>query len=125
MHSDQFWHSQDGQILALRKNNDALSLTLAFKLRSPAELDFIRSQLGALHFTERSSLARIGIEMVTAAAPIIEGNKVLLEANAFIFDKRFPAPPTSRNSCARVRPSAGYSTPRSRPSSPPTRSGRR
>jgi len=91
MHSDQFWHSQDGQILALRKNNDALSLTLAFKLRSPAELDFIRSQLGALHFTERSSLARIGIEMVTAAAPIIEGNKVLLEANAFIFDKRFPS----------------------------------
>ncbi len=90
MISTQFWHSQDGQILSLSKKNDTLALTLAFKPRSTAELAFMREHLASLHFTERSSLARIGIEMATAGAPVIENNKVLIEANAFVFDKGFP-----------------------------------
>ncbi|HQF39382.1 MAG TPA: DNA-binding protein, partial [Opitutaceae bacterium] len=69
MTSEQFWHSQDGLIHALRKKNDSLALTLAFRPRSTAELAFMREHLGALHFTERSSLARIGIEMATIGAP--------------------------------------------------------
>ncbi len=91
MISDQFWHSQDGLIHALRKKNDSLALTLAFKPRSTAELAFMRERLGSLHFTERSSLARIGIEMATVAAPVIENNKVLIDAEAFVFDRGFPS----------------------------------
>ena len=90
MTSAQFWHSQDGLIHALRKKNDSLALTLAFRPRSTAELAFMREHLGALHFTERSSLARIGIEMATVGAPTIENNKVLIEAEAFVFDRGFP-----------------------------------
>ncbi len=91
MISDHFWHSQDGQIHALRKHADALSLTLAFKPRSSAELEFMRDHLGSLHFTERSSLARIGIEMKVTSEPVFERNRVLVEAEAFIFDKGFPS----------------------------------
>ena len=90
MTSDHFWHSQDGQIHALRKKNDLLSLTLAFRPRSAAELAFMQEHLASLHFTERSSLARIGIEMAVTSAPIFENNKVLIEAEAFVFDKGFP-----------------------------------
>ena len=90
MFSDQFWHSQDGLIHALRKKNETLSLTLAFRPRSTAELDFMREHLASLHFTARSSLARVGIEMGTIGAPVIENNKVLIEAEAFVFDKGFP-----------------------------------
>ncbi len=90
MTSDHFWHSQDGQIHALRKKNDLLSLTLAFKPRSTAELAFMEEHLAALHFTERSSLARIGIEMAVTGTPTLENNKVLIEAEAFVFDKGFP-----------------------------------
>ncbi|HLP06664.1 MAG TPA: LOG family protein [Opitutaceae bacterium] len=86
----EFWHSQDGQILALRKKNETLALTLAFKPRSAGELAFMRENLGSLHFTERSSLARIGIEMNTVTRPVIENNKVLFEAEAFVFDRGFP-----------------------------------
>ncbi len=90
MISEQFWHSQDGLIHALLKKNDTLALTLAFRPRSTAELDFMRDHLAALHFTERSSLARIGIEMQTIGEPVLENNKVLVEAEAFVFDKGFP-----------------------------------
>ncbi len=91
MNPDQFWTSQDGQILTVKPKDDrSVALTLGFWPRQPAEFDFLKSQLGALKFTERSSLARIGIEMLIHGQPRIEGNRVELEADAFIYDASFP-----------------------------------
>src|SRR3954470_15010096 len=65
MNPDQFWTSQDGQILTVKnKDERAVALTLAFWPRNPTEFDFLKAHLAALKFTERSSLARIGIEML-------------------------------------------------------------
>ena len=94
MTPDSFWTSQDGQILTVKpKNERSVALTLAFWPRHPAELDFAKSRLKDLHFTERSTLARIGIEMVTTSGPTVDGNRLLLEVDAFIFDTSFPNAP--------------------------------
>ncbi len=94
MNVDHFWTSQDGQILAVRpKDERSVSLTLAFWPRNPAELDALRGLLPALKFTERSTLARIGIEMLTIGVPTLDGNRLVLEAEAFIFDGSFPNAP--------------------------------
>jgi predicted Rossmann-fold nucleotide-binding protein len=94
MNADQFWTSQDGQILSVRpKDERSVNLTLAFWPRHPAELEFLRGILPSLRFSERSTLARIGIEMLTPGAPSIDGNRLVLEAEAFIFDGSFPNAP--------------------------------
>ena len=94
MQPDQFWTSQDGQILLVRpKDETTVSLTLAFWPRNPAEFEFLKNHLSELHFTERSTLARIGIEMLTHGAPIVDGNRLTIEADAFIFDTSFPNAP--------------------------------
>ncbi|MDB6128410.1 MAG: DNA-binding protein, partial [Verrucomicrobia bacterium] len=63
MNPDQFWTSLDGQILTVKsKDERSVALTLAFWPRHPAELEFLKDRIEELHFTERSSLARIGIE---------------------------------------------------------------
>ncbi len=91
MNENQFWHSTDGQILTVKaKGTDRATLTLAFWPRHPAELDFMKSHLATLRFTERSSLARIGIEMIGQAQPTLEGNRVLLTVEAFVYDRSFP-----------------------------------
>lgn len=91
MNENQFWHSTDGQILTVKpRDNGRVTLTLAFWPRHPAEMDFLKAHLAALRFTERSSLARIGIEMILKSAPAIEGNRVLLTAEAFLYDHSFP-----------------------------------
>ena len=94
MNHDQFWTSQDGQILTVRpKDENAVSLTLAFWPRHPAELELMKARLGELHVTERSTLARIGIEMITTSPATLDGNRVVLEADAFIYDTSFPNAP--------------------------------
>lgn len=94
MNPDQFWTSQDGQILLVRnKDEQSVALTLAFWPRNPAEFEFLKSHLAELHFTERSTLARIGIEMLTTGQPIVEGNRIIVEADAFIYDTSFPNAP--------------------------------
>ncbi len=94
MSPDQFWTSLDGQILTIRSKDELIvSLTLAFWPRHPAEFDFLKDRLADLKFTERSSLARIGIEMHIHGAPRVEGNRLELDANAFIFDTSFPNTP--------------------------------
>jgi predicted Rossmann-fold nucleotide-binding protein len=94
MHPDQFWNSQDGLILTLRKNpNRSLALTLSFRPRSPAEAEFMQAHLAQLHFSERSSLARIGIEMVTHGVPVWENGRAVIAADAFLFDRVFPNAP--------------------------------
>jgi predicted Rossmann-fold nucleotide-binding protein len=94
MSPDQFWTSQDGQILTVKNKDDrTVALTLAFWPRQPAELEFAKAHLSDLKFTERSSLARIGIEMLTHGSARLEGNRLELEADAFIFDPSFPNAP--------------------------------
>ena len=64
MTPDQFWTSQDGQILTVKnKDDNTVTLTLAFWPRNPAEFELMVALKGELKFTERSSLERIGIEM--------------------------------------------------------------
>ncbi len=94
MTPDQFWTSQDGQILTVRPTDEhAVELTLAFWPRNPTEFEFLKARLNDLHFTERSTLARIGIEMLVKGKPVLDGNRVLLEASAFLFDGTFPNAP--------------------------------
>jgi hypothetical protein len=50
----------------------------------------MRAQAANLKFSERSSLARIGIEMLVQGTPREEGNRLVLEAEAFIYDASFP-----------------------------------
>jgi predicted Rossmann-fold nucleotide-binding protein len=94
MNPEQFWTSQDGQILTVKNKDDrTVTLTLAFWPRHPAEFDFLKANLAALQFSERSSLARIGIEMATQGEPRVEGNRLELTADAFIYDASFPNAP--------------------------------
>ncbi len=91
MNENQFWHSTDGQILAVKaKSDNTVALTLAFWPRNPAELDFLKARITSLRFTERSSLARIGIEMVVRGPVTLEGSRFTLAADAFIYDQNFP-----------------------------------
>jgi predicted Rossmann-fold nucleotide-binding protein len=91
MHPDHFWTSQDGQILTI-KNKDArtVSLTLAFAPRTPAELESLKNHLSQLNFTERSTLARIGIEMTVKGPAVLEDGRILMTAEAFLYDESFP-----------------------------------
>ncbi|MSU51514.1 MAG: DNA-binding protein [Opitutus sp.] len=91
MNPDQFWTSHDGQILAVKNKDDhSVTLTLGFWPRQPAEFDFLKANLAALKFTERSSMARVGIEMLIHGQPQVEGNRIELVADAFIYDASFP-----------------------------------
>ncbi|HZP60077.1 MAG TPA: LOG family protein [Opitutaceae bacterium] len=91
MNPDQFWTSADGQILQVKaRDAQILALTLAFWPRN-GELELLRDRLDELHFSERSTLARIGIEMMPRGKPAIDGNRLVLEADAFMFDQNFPS----------------------------------
>ncbi|MDP3070456.1 MAG: LOG family protein [Opitutaceae bacterium] len=91
MNASQFWTSQDGQILSVKnKDERTVVLNLGFWPRQPVEFDFMKEQIAALKFTLRSSMARIGIEMVITGAPRIEGNRAEIEVEAFIYDASFP-----------------------------------
>jgi hypothetical protein len=91
MTPDQFWTSQDGQILNVKnKDEHSTTLTLAFWPRHAVELESLKPLLSELKFTERSSLARIGIEMLLQGPPVVEGNRLVLTADAFIYDASFP-----------------------------------
>ncbi|MDR0901163.1 MAG: DNA-binding protein, partial [Opitutaceae bacterium] len=93
---DTFWTSQDGQILTVRPSANGgltVSLTLAFWPRSPAEFDLMKARIADLHFTERSTLARIGIEMLRTSPVTIDGNRLVFDAEAFLFDHSFPNAP--------------------------------
>lgn len=92
MNENQFWHSTDGQILTVKpaKSGETVALTLAFWPRHPAEMDFAKARLADLHFTERSSLARIGIEMLIRRPAVVEGNRLLVEVESSLYDPSFP-----------------------------------
>lgn len=91
MHPEHFWTSQDGQILTIKKKDArTVALTLAFWPRTPEEFDFLKTCAKRLHFTERSTLARIGIEMITTGPARIDGARLVMPAEAFLFDDSFP-----------------------------------
>lgn len=91
MTPDNFWTSIDGRILTVsRSANNRLALTLAFSPRHAAEEAFMQAHAATLKFTERSTLARIGIEMMATTPPVFLKHCVLLEAEAFLFDESFP-----------------------------------
>lgn len=86
-----FWSGDDGHILALRRKDPrTLVLTLAFAARTSAEWDFMRLHAPSLRFTERSTLARIGIELVPHGAPRVQGKRLVLDVDAFLYDDSFP-----------------------------------
>ncbi len=94
MNPHAFWTGADGRILSIRrKDARTLVLTLAFAPRYPAEWEFMRLHAPALRFTERSTLARIGIEMITQGAPHADDKRLLLDAEAFLYDDSFPNAP--------------------------------
>jgi hypothetical protein len=91
MNADQFWTSQDGQILIVKnKDERTVSLTLAFWPRNPPEFEFMKAKIAELKFSERSTLARIGIEMQTQGGLAVDGNRLVLQVEAFVFDASFP-----------------------------------
>src|ERR1019366_8621467 len=91
MNPEQFWTSQDGQILIVKnKDERTVALTLAFWPRNPAEFEFMKAMIGELKFSERSSLARIGMEMQIHGGLEVDGNRLVLSVDAFTFDMSFP-----------------------------------
>lgn len=91
---EAFWTSADGKILSVRrKNARTLSLVCAFTPRHNAERDFLQAHAAELKFTQRSTLARIGFEMMPSSPPAFENNRVILHAEAFLFDDSFPHAP--------------------------------
>lgn len=98
MNEDSFWISEDGLITSLKDGSDAnsLSLTITFKLRTPREVAFVAQRLDKIQFSERSSLARIGIEIYSPKPPRLNRDRLILEGAAFVYDTDFPCVPYAK-----------------------------
>lgn len=91
MTGDSFWISQDGTILSnCGKKADLLEVTVGFEIRDPEELEFLQNHLDQLHFSERSRLARAGIELFLTDDVRLEEGKLIATAEAFVIDPSFP-----------------------------------
>lgn len=91
MNSESFWISQDGVILAQRdKGANVLELTIAFETRDSDELQFLHHHLHELNFSERSRLARAGVEVFKTGKVRIKKDTLIATAEAFVIDKDFP-----------------------------------
>jgi predicted Rossmann-fold nucleotide-binding protein len=87
-----FWISQDGVIVSARdKAGPSLHLTVAFKLHGEEELEFARTYAQSLQFSERSTVARIGIEVFSPHPPKLERDTLILQCEAFVYDASFPS----------------------------------
>jgi predicted Rossmann-fold nucleotide-binding protein len=87
---DAFWTSPDGRILAVRRKDErTLTLSIGFGPRQPAEWDFMQTHAEELRFTLRSTIARIGLEMMPHGAPHIGDKRLELEADVFLYDPSF------------------------------------
>lgn len=86
-----FWISADGTLLEAREVDEhKLALTLAFRMRSPGERAFVEARLPDIQFSERSTLARIGIEVIATGQARLEGDRILMDAEAFMLGPNFP-----------------------------------
>lgn len=92
MDTEQFWISRDGIITGIRnRGRRGLEVTITFRLSSPEETAFVADRIADLQFSERSTLARIGIELIAPKPPRLSGDKLLLNAEVFVYDARFPS----------------------------------
>jgi len=92
MNPHSFWISQDGVIVAQRdKSATILELTVAFQSRDREELEFLRTRLEELNFSERSRLARSGVELFKTGRVRIKKDQLIATAEAFVIDKSFPS----------------------------------
>ncbi len=91
MESETFWTSGDGQILSVKDTSgESLKLEMAFWPHNPKEWAFMREKAALLRFTERSILARIGIDIRTIGKPTVDGKRLILKGEAILFDSTFP-----------------------------------
>ncbi len=91
MHSDTFWISRDGKVVSQReKSANVVELTISFETRNREELEFVRSHLDRLQFTERSRLARTGIEVFAVGKVEVQNLSLVATAEAFVIDRKFP-----------------------------------
>lgn len=99
MSQETFWISDDGTISSLRPraNSSVLDLTLTFRLRDHAEISFVSSRLPKIQFSERSSLARIGLEISALQPPRLNRDRLIVQGEAFVYDTNFPCAPYFRN----------------------------
>lgn len=89
-----FWISVDGALVAATDlDQGTLAVTIAFRLRSPAEKAYASERLAELQFSERSTLARIGIEVLATQPPRLDGDRLLLDGEAFMLGLNFPCAP--------------------------------
>ncbi len=95
MDNESFWISDDGLITSFKKSSDSnnVDLTITFKLRSPEEVAFVAERLESIQFSERSSLARIGIEIYVSRPARMNRDRLILEGTAFVYDTDFPCAP--------------------------------
>jgi predicted Rossmann-fold nucleotide-binding protein len=92
MKPNTFWISSDGVVVSSReKSDDTALVTIAFKLESPADLAFASEHAASLQFSERSTLARVGIELICPKPPKVEGDSLVLRGEAFVYDRSFPS----------------------------------
>jgi len=95
MNEDSFWISDDGLITSIKPRSDSATfdLTITYKLRSPEEVAFVAERLDKIQFSERSSLARIGIEIYSPHPARINRDRLILSGEAFVYDLDFPCAP--------------------------------
>jgi len=93
MDKEHFWISEDGAITSCKQPtpDGPLLLTATFKLREEREIAFVADRLSRIQFTERSSLARLGIEIYTPAPPRLNKDRLVLAGEAFVYDTDFPS----------------------------------
>ena len=92
MDNESFWMSDDGVITSVksRPKSKILDLTITFRLNGKAEIEWARSRLKKIQFTERSSLARIGLEIASMRPPSLNRDRLILPCEAFLYDSSFP-----------------------------------
>ncbi len=92
MKPNTFWISPDGVIVAARAKSElALELTVSFKLRHRADFEHARAHAKALQFSERSTVARIGVEVFSPQPPRVQRDTITLQCEAFVYDQHFPS----------------------------------
>lgn len=99
MNPDLFWTSDDGIITSCRdvKDSNTLQLTITFKLRNKAEIQHAREYRRQIKFTERSTIARLGIEITAPKPPRLNKDRMILTGEAHVYDANFPCLPFFRD----------------------------
>ena len=110
MDNESFWISEDGVISSVkgRPKSKVLDLTVTFRLNKKAEIEWARSRLKKIQFTERSSLARWA--EIAKRPPSMNRDRLILSCEAFSMMARFPVPRTTKNSSSLAHRQVAFST---------------